>query len=406
MKSIILVLSTAMICFGCYQEQADARVQAEPRNQPDARKQTFAQLTRNSWTTVVKSGFHPDRFVYRFCANGSYRVDYLTDVEVKPGEGKWNFLQDDEGTWWIIFDNGQRERFLLNDDGTLTFMNKQLHVDKPLDQTRTVEQLAPIKVSDSVQKIAKHLCANPWQRSNDVNLSTQPTLVEFRPDWTYTTTYRYGKCRNQGDWYATSHPLIARFGAAKIRADSLHSECDTRGPGREQLRIEIIDGIGVLINSELYVPQEAATNKAVIWAIFGRESIRVSVHYDMPIVQGVPHRFDVEFRIVKSISELTLQRFSLTEKYDHGYRLANHKLGDVAEIAATDLNSKVLKHGDVHKASITATFDKPGTQYLYFNAMMFNIRQDWDARCGYEMQIRPSEKAELDLSDAPESPMP
>ena len=82
------------------------------------------------------------------------------------------------------------------------------------------------------------------------------------------------------------------------------------------------------------------------------------------------------------------------------------KLGDVAEIAATDLNSKVLKHGDVHKASITATFDKPGTQYLYFNAMMFNIRQDWDVRCGYEMQIRPSEKAELDLSDAPESSMP
>jgi hypothetical protein len=177
---------------------------------------------------------------------------------------------------------------------------------------------------------------------------------------------------------------------ALIQADSPRSECDTRGPGFEHLNVQVLDGIGLLINGELYVPQEAATNRAVIWALFGRSGhVRVSVYYDMPIRQGVPHRFDVEFKIDESTPEITLQRFSLTEEFDHSYRLPDHALGEVAEIAATDLKGRVLKRGTVHKASITATFHKSGTQHVYFNAMMYDRRQDWDTRCGYEMRVRP-----------------
>ncbi|MCA9050785.1 MAG: hypothetical protein KDA89_18730 [Planctomycetaceae bacterium] len=401
MRYRFVALSLILLCLGCYQadenNSADIeRVRQESEGESDSgmrtatRRRIFSQLTRNSWTTDVLDERHPDRTVFRFHADGTYRIDLLTDYAIDPGEGAWNFLQDDDGTWWLMFDNGQREQFRFNDDRTLTFLGNRLQPDEPLEQTRTVDQLASITVPEPVQQAAAHLCSNRWQLSNDLNLYRQPTSVEFYPDWTYRTTYRYGECHTQGTWYATARPLMPGAHAAPIQAGSSLSKCDTRGPRPEHLNVEHLEEIGLLINGELYVPQEAATNRAVIWALFGYSHVvRVRVQYDMPIRQGVPHRFDIEFTIVdRDMSDLTLQRFSLTEKYDQGYRLAKHELGEIEEIAAADLKSEVLRRGDVHKASIVATFPKAGTQFVYFNAMMYDDRQDWDTRFAYELRVR------------------
>jgi hypothetical protein len=225
-----------------------------------------------------------------------------------------------------------------------------------------------------VQEIVERLTAHTWKRANDLDVFMAPTQVRFRPDWTYAATYRGGECRSEGTWYATAKEIVAHSPQGRCDRPSDTSSGDS-------LTAQVIDDRKILVNWDLYVPDDEPVPRGIIWHLFGFDAANTRIEYDMPIRRGQPVRFDVTITN-RSIEPLKLDRFSLTRGYsDYGRSLgeAGQALvppGD--EIAAHDLAGIALAPGKSHAFHVMASLPEAGTPTVYFNVLVSGLTQNWD----------------------------
>ena len=115
------------------------------------------------------------------------------------------------------------------------------------------------------------------------------------------------------------------------------------------------------------------------------------IEYDMPIKASVANTFDVEITNVADLKQtrpLTLQRFSLTHEYIQNYRAENNTIAQVKEIAAKNLENKILLPGETYRFFIEAIFPQIGKQSLYINNLMYGPTQDWDIQQHYFIDVQ------------------
>ena len=189
-----------------------------------SREEIFTKLTNNSWCNreATKDSMFPDYTDYQLKPDGTYEWYHFTDYMPAPsGSGKWNFERDSYGEWFLLYDDGQRLRFIMNENGSLILEDSNLDSCDPISTVKKYDAstLPPIQISSSAKLVADKLTANKWKRANDFDLDYKPTLVEFKKNYEYVTIYRNGECQNGGSWYAT---------ADEIKGKSLNDKCDPR----------------------------------------------------------------------------------------------------------------------------------------------------------------------------------
>lgn len=156
-----------------------------------------------------------------------------------------------------------------------------------------------------------------------------------------------------------------------------HSESDYLKQGAH-LPVVILNADQLVISNTPYLPHEAIGRMGTIHHFGGHgPPIRVQIEYAMPIRRGVPCRFDVHFI---SAPDMTLERFSLTKEFDHGYRKPDGALARVEELAAINLNNVILTEGESKSFSVDVVFPQAGDHWYYFNAMIKGTSQCWDER--------------------------
>jgi hypothetical protein len=219
-------------------------------------------------------------------------------------------------------------------------------------------------------------------RANDCDLRREPTQVRFNRDWSYVASYRHGQCTSDGHWFATID---------EARAISFESHCDDRpGSGTIQLTVEWIDDRRILVNHDLYLPEGTSLSRGILWSLLGFKETVIRIEYDMPIRAGVPTQFTVTITNA-SESVLQLERFSLTDNYNHYGR----SVGDpgkplvlTQEIAGQDLHRVELAPGESHVFPLDVTFPLPGPKSIYLNTLISGTTQNWDTHQSVEMTIR------------------
>ncbi len=353
------------------------------------REEFFARLTRNSWCNrhASEGSMFPDYTDYKFKPDGTYQWVEFTDYTPPPGgSGKWNFEQDASSQWFLLYDNGQRQRFSLNKNGSLTLEGNSLDPCDPIaiSRSQTAENLPPIRLSSNVEATLEKLTANRWRRANDFDLEFEPTHIEFKKDYAYIATYRNGQCQNSGSWSATAN---------EIKGNSLTDKCDPRDDTYpESITAKLLDNGFLFFDYDLYVPANYPLKRGIIWSVFGHSDVvNIKVEYDMPIKAGVLNRFDVEMTNVgerQYPGVMFLQRLSLTHDFVRNYRQSNETIAHVKELAGKDLGSIVLKPGETYKLSLDVTFDKPGKQPMYLNSFILGTTQTWDTHQLYQLVVQ------------------
>jgi len=132
--------------------------------------------------------------------------------------------------------------------------------------------------------------------------------------------------------------------------------------------------------------------RGIIWGLFGSdEQRRVRIEYDMPILKGVPVRFDVTVTN-RLDTTLTLLRFSLSPGYSNYGRDAGTPSQPLVlpkdEIAGLDLKQFVLEPAQSHKISLITTFPEAGTRWVYFNVLITGTTQNWDTQSAHEVTVQ------------------
>lgn len=348
----------------------------------------FKTLTAHTWNTDPpgeRRGPGPDYSVTTFGADGTWFTQHFTDYPVPARTGKWNLQRGAAGDWSLCRDDGQRHLVILNADGTLTLTFGRLYPAKPLkpDPQWNAKTLPTITLTPQVQQIVERLTVRGWTRTNDLDLRMEPTHIRFSRNWTYVATYRSGACTSKGTWYAT---------AEEISAISHAGRCDDRpGTGGDQLTANVIDDSRILINHDLYVPEDEPTKRGIIWALSGYDGVTaIRIEYDMPIRTAASIRFDVKITNSGN-APLTLERFSLTHSYDNYGRDASEAGKAIVlpmEMAGKDLQRVDLAPGKSHAFALSTTFPEAGTQWLYFNALITGASQNWDTHSAYEVTVR------------------
>jgi hypothetical protein len=361
---------------------AEKRATTEVAKEPaSTAEEIFDVLTAHSWTSHVPNqpAFPPmDYSVAAYRADGTWSNQFFTDYQIAPRTGRWN-LQQNQGAWWICLDDGSRSKIELGEGGTIVLGpgKSKLYLHEPLKREpgQTAAKLPKLTLVPEVQEIARRLTAHKWKRANDMDLFMEPTLVEFRPDWTYTGIYRGGKCKSEGTWYAT---------AKEIGAHSPTGRCDRpeSGSGGDQFPAQVIDDRRILISWDLYVPEDEPLPRGIIWKLFGFSDVAaIRIEYDMPIRRGVPTTFDVTINNAGR-EALTLERFSFTKGYsDYGRGIGDRGKELVLpddELASHDLAGALLQPGQSHAFRLSATFSEAGTPIVYFNALISGTSQNWD----------------------------
>lgn len=211
----------------------------------------------------------------------------------------------------------------------------------------------------------------------------EPTLVRFRPDWTYVASYRGGKCQSEGTWYATIE---------EITAMSPTGHCDDRpGTGGDAFTVKVIDDRNILVNWDLYVPENEPVPRGIIWGFLGfAPTVNIRAEYDMPVRRGVPVHFDVTITNGGQ-DTLKLERFSLSATYsDYGRSLGapgKQPVQPADEIAGHDLAGKLLAPSESHSFRLTAALPKVGQQWVYFNGLVSGSTQNWDIHQAHELTV-------------------
>lgn len=355
----------------------------------DARDDIFAKLTKQSWCNreATRGSPFPDYADYKFKADGTYEWHFFTDsTPASSGEGKWNFEKNSAGSWLLLYDDGARQRFTLYEDGTLTFEGIDLNPCDPITISNpyTAATLPAIQLPSDAKLVAEKLTLQKWKRANDFDLDYEPTTIEFKKNYEYIATYRGGECQNDGNWYVTANGIVG---------DSLTNDCDIRDDTYpENLSAKLLKNDFLFLNHDLYTPENYPLEKGVIWSVFGySDVVSIKVEYDMPIISGIPNKFDVEMTNVGREDypgPVTLQRFSVTEDYVRNYRQSLTTTSQqVDEIGGIDLGSKILSPGQTYRFSFDVTFPHSGKQSMYINALIDGPTQAWDTHQHYSIEV-------------------
>lgn len=406
MKQTALLFLAILVCPAC--QRASLPTEAVPSSAPSVAnharptaasahpvgpsltaEEIFKTLTAHTWSTDQPGERRrrepgPDYRVTTFRADGTWSTEHITDYESPASIGKWT-LELGGTDWFLCRDDGLRQRVVLNADGTLTLSLLRLYPDRPLqpDPQWSAATLPVVTLQPEVQRIIERLTAHGWKRANDLDLSREPTEIHFSRDWTYIATYRGGACTSRGTWYAT---------AKEIGAHSPAGRCDDRqGTRGDQFAAKLIDDRRILVNQDLYVPEDEPVKRGIIWSLFGYDSVTaIRIEYDMPIRRGVPNRFDTTVTNAGR-GPLTLERFSLTRSYSNYGRNAGDTGEDLVlpeEIAGKDLEGFELQPGESHKFTLSASLADEGAQGVYFNALIFGTTQNWDTHSLHEVTVR------------------
>ncbi|MEX2176297.1 MAG: hypothetical protein WD872_18185 [Pirellulaceae bacterium] len=367
-----------------------------PAGHAPAADKIFQALTGHTWSTREpgnqRQRFLVDYHVTKFQADGTWSTQHITDYQIPARTGKWNLQrsvsadgQESGKEWCLCRDNGLRQRIRLNTDGSLALSSTKLYPDQPRwpDPKWSAKTLPALALPPEVERINERLTAHDWKRANDLDLRSEPMQIRFSPDWTYFATYRGGTCTSRGTWYAT---------AEQIGAANPAGRCDDRpGTGGDQLTAEVIDDRRILVNGDLYVPEEEPVKRGIIWTLFGFRERTVRIEYDMPIRRNVPIRLDVTVTNVAD-QNLTLDRFSLTRGYS-SYGRDGGTTGQALvlpedEITGVDLERVELAPGKSHSFALSASFSQAGVQTLYFNALISGTTQNWDTHEARQVTVR------------------
>jgi len=355
------------------------------------KNEVFTKLTANLWCNKSEDSPFMGYSEYQFKANGEYKIYGFNDYSSSTSTGKWSLEKSFDEDWILLYDNGLRTRITLNYDGTLTMgpNNAKINPCEPLivSDPYTAETLPEVQLPDEVIQRIDQIIAQKWKRTNDFDLNFKPTSIEFKKNHEYVTTYRYGECQNHGDWYT---------GGSGIRGSSLSDKCDSRGSDNpETIYLDFLGNGHLFRHTDLYVPEDYPLDKGIIWKVGGYSHVvEIKVKYDMPIKKGIPNQFDIEMTNVgqsKSHESLELDRFFITEKFDYNNYIKDSEgktihLSD--EIAAIDLNSKILKRGETHIFSLNVTFPESGEQSMRINSLIIGPTQNWDFHQHYSINVQ------------------
>ena len=343
----------------------------------------FKTLTSNSWSNAPTRerpfGFCPvgeGDSEFRFLASGEYQHQWhslASGETVIKASGRWMLQQGHDKKWLACLDSGERHPITLFGDGRIQLDGWKYPWQKlePETNTKSLLNLDVIIFPDEVKKRNGVLTSREWHRANDVNLDRFPAKIVFREDFTYMAYSATGREFPIGTWYATS------------QAASASGPRDPDGEGEylknygSYFRIEIDHADQLIIESAPYDPKERIGSKGTIWQFGGYSNIRVRVDYDVPIRCGVPCQFDIHF---SEMPEMTLQRFSITKEYDHGYRRPDGSIAQVEEIAALDLMETMMHTGESKSFKVNVTFPESGDRSYYLNALIRGATQHWDER--------------------------
>lgn len=348
-------------------------------------EEIFDVLTAHSWTGRAPNppAFPPmDYSVASFRADGTWSHEFFTDYHIPAKTGKWN-LQLLEGEWFLCQDDGGRGPIATNDDGTITLRSGKLYPHEPLkrEPEQTAAKLPKLTLISEVQEIVRRLTAHTWKRANDLDLFMEPTQVRFGSDWKYIGTYRGGECKSEGTWYAKIDEIVGH--SPKGRCDR-PSDTSTG----DWITAKVIDDRKILVNWDLYVPEDEPVKRGIVWNLSGFDAAVVRVEYDMPIRRGQPVRFDVTITN-GSIWPIKLERFSLSRGYSDYSRslgVAGRKpVPPEDELAAHDLAGMTLEPSKSHTFGLSAEFPDAGKQWVYFNALISGTSQNWDTHQAHEL---------------------
>lgn len=352
----------------------------------------FTLLTSQVWTNRAPDLKHPFGMClvgegdseFRFLADGSYEHRWIPlagGETVIKAKGQWNLQTGHDKKWLACFDNGERHVVTLLEGGSIRldgfkFPKSKLEAE-PV--AKEFHELPAVSLPVEVQRRNSILGSRVWYRANDVNLDRFPVTIEFRPDFTYLARSATGRAHPIGTWYATADSVIAEG------PPDTHGESDSLKRYGTYLRVSISNADQLVISNTPYVPRDSIGGKGTIHHFGGYDSpIRVQVEYAMPIRRGKPCRFDVHFI---SAPDITLERFSLTTEYDHGYRKPDGTIARVDELAGISLNNVTLKEGESKSFSVDVVFPQAGDHWYYLNAMLKGASQCWDEREAVRFRI-------------------
>lgn len=341
----------------------------------------FRLLTTRTWTNRAPDFKHPFGFCpvgegdseYRFVASGEYEhwFHLLSGPEpILKASGRWTLQRNPCGRWHACLSSGERFPVTLHEGGRIQldgwkYPLKELNVAaKP----GSISELPPLELPEEVKARIQILTSRTWHRANDVNLDRFPATVRFRPDFGLDAHSASGREHPIGTWYVTGDSALGSG-----PPDPLGEGDYLRNYGAF-FRIEIVAKDLIVLENAPYVPAENMATRGTIWDIGVREisggaepAMRVEVVYDRPVRRGIPCRFEIRF---VNAHEVVLQRFSITEDYDHHYRQPDGSLATVNELAAIDLGDTPLPAGGSRVFQMTAVFPDSGEHTYYLNAML------------------------------------
>ncbi len=344
----------------------------------------FSLLTSQVWSNRPSDQKHPFGMCpvgegdseFRFMADGTYEHRWIPlagGETVVRAKGRWNLQLGHDKMWIACLDNGERHVVTLMEGGSIRldgFKYPSSKLDTPA--AKSLHELPAISLPAEVEQRNSILSSRVWHRANDIDLDRFPATIEFRSDFTYLAHSAAGRAYPIGTWYATADKVFA-VGQPDAQGESYN----LKSYGA-YLPVVISNADQLVIGNTPYVPHESISGKGTIHHFGGHgPPIRVQVEYAMPIRQGIPCRFDVHFI---SAPDMTLQRFSVTKQYDHGYRKPDGTIAQVDELAAIDLKNVTLKAGESKSFSVDVVFPQAGDHSYYLNAMIKGTSQHWDER--------------------------
>ncbi len=347
---------------------------------PSARQKTFDLLIASNWCDQQRGAVGlGDYSSWDFRLDGTYRYHEFTDHDHGPqAEGQWRLEETAHG-WVLAFDTGERHQLEVHPNGRISIEWVPLRPCRPTHATtRDVTSLPPLELPARVRALRDALVQGPWTHANDLDLAWSPTSIRFESDWTYTSTYRYGACKNTGSW---------SLRGSEVQGYAARNACDERNPHySENPAGQLLSNDQILIRGELYV-LTPTPSRGVIWRLLGRQdAVDVRVEYPIPLRQGKPASFTFTFHSVSG-EPATLERVALNRVY-RDYRHGTRGM-DTPEIAARDLGRRQLPPGESWSVDLEAVFDRAAEQNVYFQVLISGSPQNWDVRQVRRVTVRP-----------------
>lgn len=336
------------------------------------REAIFDALTANTWTArdmhhpkqteqtgLIQPGFQmPFEYsVTTYRGDGVLHVSLVTDYVPSPFfEGRWTLEEEHGGQVFLRLESGKRMRIDLDRNGQLRINGEPRYKWAPVsNRIGSFGELKPLALPEEARKLGSVLCAHRWKRPNDLNWDSEPTLVEFRSDLTYTSTYRNGQRVNQGRWWAGQSSRWNPYEWQGIEGEG-PGGCDPRAADPtypEQLRIAALPDGNISINGDPYVPESMPLtigDSRSIWRLWEDKRLDVRMKYALPMAPGkhVSVEIEVTYREDKhdnTSGPIQLDRLTLARPAQQ-----------MVEFATQDLKGLSLSPGETKTFSVEVDF--------------------------------------------------